>query len=166
MSLKALPFEHHQGQMPGSQTASTAVLTEPATGPHSTSPLRQGEEDTHHTEHAPARSLGRAPTYQVVVRPDPKQLPEIAEGHWSVGFEAEVIVMVSWGQVAPFTGQGRSTHKYCHLEHCLRKCPQGKHLRGAASNMLKGWKAPTRMRHTQANPAASLPWFTAAVMDT
>jgi hypothetical protein len=46
-------------------------------------------------------------SYQVVIRPDPKELPEVAEGHRSIGLEAEVWEVVGWSQVAAFTGWGR-----------------------------------------------------------
>lgn len=44
-----------------------------------------------------------ARTYQVVIRPDAKQFSEVAEGHRSVCFEAEIWEMVGWGEVAAFT---------------------------------------------------------------
>lgn len=42
-------------------------------------------------------------SYQVVIRPDTKQFSEVAEGHRSVCFEAEVWEMVGWSEVAAFT---------------------------------------------------------------
>lgn len=44
--------------------------------------------------------------YQVIVRPDPKQLPEVSEGHRGVGFEPEIVVVVSRGEVTAFTARG------------------------------------------------------------
>ena len=42
-------------------------------------------------------------SYQVVIRPDAKQFSEVAEGHRSVCFKAEVWEMVGWSEVAAFT---------------------------------------------------------------
>lgn len=42
-------------------------------------------------------------SYQVVIRPDAKQFPEVAEGHGSICFKAEIWEMVGWSEVAAFT---------------------------------------------------------------
>lgn len=44
----------------------------------------------------------RGLSHQVVIRSDPKQLPEVAEGHGGVGFKPEVWVVVGWGEVTAF----------------------------------------------------------------
>lgn len=46
----------------------------------------------------------RSQSYQVVIRLDAEQIPEVAEGQRGVGLKAEVRVVMSWGQVASFTG--------------------------------------------------------------
>lgn len=61
--------------------------------------------NTRHTEYTTNGNLVQPPTYQIVIWSNPKQLPEIAKGHWSIGFEPKVIVVMSWGQVTPFTDQ-------------------------------------------------------------
>lgn len=53
------------------------------------------------TDTAPNKQQTKS--YQVVVWPDAKQFSEVAEGHRSVRFEAEVREMVRWSEVAPFT---------------------------------------------------------------
>lgn len=42
-------------------------------------------------------------SYQVVIRPDAKQFPEVAEGHGSICFKAEIWEMMGWSEVAAFT---------------------------------------------------------------
>lgn len=42
-------------------------------------------------------------SYQIVVRLDPEELPEVSERHGCIGLEAEVRVVVGWGEVAPLT---------------------------------------------------------------
>lgn len=66
-------------------------------------PGEEGKPPSHRAHSKGDRDLLQAPAYQVVVRPDPKELPEVAEGHRRVGLEAEVVVVMSWGQVTPFT---------------------------------------------------------------
>lgn len=46
----------------------------------------------------------RIKSYQVVVWFDAEQIPEVAESQWGVRLEAEVRVVMSWGQVASLTG--------------------------------------------------------------
>lgn len=41
-------------------------------------------------------------SHQVVVRPDPKQLSKVSEGHRGVGFKPKVRVVVGWCEVAAF----------------------------------------------------------------
>jgi len=43
-------------------------------------------------------------SYQVVVGFDAKQISEVAEGKRGVSLEAEVRIVMSWGQVASLTG--------------------------------------------------------------
>lgn len=45
--------------------------------------------------------------YHVVIRPDAKHLPEVAEGHWCVRLEPEVSIVVSWCQVTALTASER-----------------------------------------------------------
>lgn len=47
--------------------------------------------------------------YHVVVRPDAKHFPEVAEGHWGVRLEPEVSIVVGWCQVTALTA--RKIHK-------------------------------------------------------
>ena len=42
-------------------------------------------------------------TYQVVIWPDPKEFPEVAEGDRCIGLEPEVLEVMSGGEVAAFT---------------------------------------------------------------
>lgn len=114
-SAQALPFKDQQSQTPGSQTASSAVPAE-----HSTA-LRRG---TPITEHATNGNLVQPTPYQIVIRSDPKQLPEITKGHWSVGFEPKVIVVMSRGQVAPFTDQGQKGIQVFAFVRFLKRLPK------------------------------------------
>lgn len=53
--------------------------------------------------------------YHVVIRPDAKHLPEVAEGHRSICLEPEVSIVVSWCQVTALTASKR--HKSRVLDH-------------------------------------------------
>lgn len=44
-------------------------------------------------------------TYQVIVRPDPKELPEVAKGDGCIGLKPEVLEVVGRGEVAAFTAE-------------------------------------------------------------
>lgn len=48
--------------------------------------------------------LARFESYQIVIRFDAKQIPEVAESQWGVRLEAEVRIVMRWGQVASLTG--------------------------------------------------------------
>ncbi len=45
--------------------------------------------------------------YHVVIRPDAKHLPEVAEGDWGVRLEPEVSIVVCWCQVTALTVRKR-----------------------------------------------------------
>lgn len=55
----------------------------------------------------------RIRSYQVVVRPDAKQFSEVAEGHGSVGLEAEVWEVVGRGEVAALAGERQDKQSFC-----------------------------------------------------
>lgn len=91
------------------------------TAPHSSG--RGKRINSHHTEYRTKRNLVQPSTYQIIIWSDPKELAEIAKGHWSVGFEPKVIVVVSWGQVTPFTDQGEKHTRVFVFGTFLKKLP-------------------------------------------
>lgn len=46
----------------------------------------------------------RFESYQIVIWFDAKQIPEVAESQWGISLEAEVGIVMCWGQVASLTG--------------------------------------------------------------
>lgn len=59
-------------------------------------------------------------SYQIVIWPDAKQFSEVAEGHRSVCFKAEVREMMSWGEVTAFTrftgrNKAEKVHQYIKM---------------------------------------------------
>lgn len=44
-------------------------------------------------------------TYQVIIRPDTEELPEVAEGNRCVGLKAEILEVVGGGEVASFAAE-------------------------------------------------------------
>lgn len=54
--------------------------------------------------------LRRLQSYQIVVRFDAKQIPEVAESQRGVGLEAEVRIVMCWGQVASLAGMSGQEH--------------------------------------------------------
>lgn len=57
------------------------------------------------------KTMKQFSSYQVVVRPDAKQFSEVAEGHRSICFKAEVWEMVCWGEIAAFTKVQKQYHR-------------------------------------------------------
>lgn len=47
--------------------------------------------------------------YHVVIRPDAKHLPEVAESDGGICLEPEVSIVMSWCQVTPFTENSNQT---------------------------------------------------------
>ena len=58
-------------------------------------------------------------SHQVVIRPDAEQFSEVAKGHRSVGFKAEVWEVVSWSEVAAFTEIQHKTRRH-QLHSCFK----------------------------------------------
>jgi hypothetical protein len=63
---------------------------------------------THWRDHTQAlcyRAINDQCAYQIIVWPDPKELPEVAEGNGCIGLEPEVLEVVGGGEVAAFTAE-------------------------------------------------------------